>query len=93
LPTVNGEIYLSSGLKKDMFGSSKAGLSENPIDLLSDRELEVVEYVAMGMGAKEIAWKINLDITTVSTYRRRAFEKMNVQNMIEPKDKFLLYKM
>jgi two-component system invasion response regulator UvrY len=90
---LNGEIYLSPNLKKDLFSPSKAALSQNPVDLLSDRELEVVEYIAMGMGAKEIAWKINLDITTVSTYRRRAFEKMNVHNMIELKDKFLLYKM
>jgi hypothetical protein len=31
---------------------------------------------------------MNLDITTISTYRRRAFEKLNVQNVIELKDKF-----
>ena len=88
---LNGEIYLSGSLKKALFDSAK-GVAENPIDLLSDRELEVVEYIAMGLGAKEIAAKLNLDITTVSTYRRRAFEKLDVQNMIELKDKFLLYK-
>jgi DNA-binding NarL/FixJ family response regulator len=89
---LKGEIYLSQDLKEVLFKPNKADLSQNPIDLLSDRELEVVEYVAVGMGAKEIAHKMNLDITTVSTYRRRAFEKLDVQNMIELKDKFLLYK-
>jgi two-component system, NarL family, invasion response regulator UvrY len=90
---LKGEMYLSPGMKEGLFKTGKTNLPENPIDTLSDRELEVVEYVAIGMGAKEIANKMNLDITTVSTYRRRAFEKLDVQNMIELKDKFLLYKM
>jgi DNA-binding CsgD family transcriptional regulator len=44
------------------------------------------------MGTKEIAGHMNLDITTVSTYRRRAFEKLDVQNVIELKEKLMLYK-
>jgi two-component system invasion response regulator UvrY len=90
---LKGEIYLSPALKEDLFRPAKTSLLENPVDLLSDRELEVVEYVAIGMGAKQIAQRMNLDITTISTYRRRAFEKLEVENMIELKDKFLLYKM
>lgn len=89
---LKGEIYISPALKENLFNPSKKAISENPIDALSDRELEVVEYLAAGMGAKEISRKMNLDITTVSTYRRRAFEKLEVQNTIELKDKFLLYK-
>lgn len=89
---LNGETYLSPMLKKDLFGPSKADKIENPINALSDRELAVVEYTTSGMGAKEIAHKMNLDITTISTYRRRAFKKLNVQNMYELKDKFMLYK-
>ncbi|MGN6293011.1 MAG: response regulator [Chitinophagaceae bacterium] len=88
----NGEIYLSQELKEALVRSSRAGQSDNPIHLLSDRELEVTEFIAIGLGAKEIAQKMNLDITTVSTYRRRAFQKLNVQNAIELKDKFEIYK-
>jgi two-component system invasion response regulator UvrY len=54
---LNDEIYLSPGLKKTLFGSPQADIAINPVDLLSDRELEVVEYIVMGMGAKEIAGK------------------------------------
>lgn len=90
---LNGEIYLSPALKEAIFVPEKVDLMENPLDTLSDRELEVVEYIAIGLGAKEIAHKMNLDITTISTYRRRAFEKMEVQNVMELKDKFLLYKL
>jgi DNA-binding NarL/FixJ family response regulator len=90
---LNGEIYLSKSLKDTIFGANNPDVSASPIELLSDRELEVIEYMATGMGAKEIAQKTNLDITTVSTYRRRAFEKLEVENMIELKDKFMFHKM
>ena len=90
---VTGDMYLSNLMTNELFKPGKPASSGNPIDTLSDRELEVVEYVALGMGAKVIAQRMNLDITTISTYRRRAFEKMDVQNVIELKDKFLLYRM
>ena len=87
------EVYLSQAMKKDLLEPVKTDLLKNPIDLLSDRELEVVEYITVGISSGEIAEKMKLDITTVSTYRRRAFEKLSVQNSIELRDKFLFYKM
>jgi DNA-binding NarL/FixJ family response regulator len=89
---LKGQVYVSDELKTTLLNDLKTNIPQNPIDGLSDRELEVVEYVAIGMGTKEIAHKMSLDITTISTYRRRAFEKMDVQNTIELKEKFLLYK-
>ena len=90
---LNGEVYLSKSLKDTIFRANNPDVLASPIDLLSDRELEVIEYMATGMGAKEIAQKTNLDITTISTYRRRAFEKLEVDNMIELKDKFMFHKL
>ncbi|MES1226239.1 MAG: response regulator transcription factor [Bacteroidota bacterium] len=89
---LKGEIYLSGSLKQNIFGANKPDVLTNPIDLLSDRELEVIEYINTGIGTKEIAQKMNLDITTISTYRRRAFEKLDVDNMIELKEKFMFHK-
>ena len=88
----NGETYLSPGLKEILINSIKLNSLRNPVDLLSDRELEAVEYMVIGMGTKEIAQKMKVDTTTISTYRRRAFEKLDVQNTLELKDKFLFYK-
>jgi two-component system, NarL family, invasion response regulator UvrY len=90
---LNGEIYLSQQLKTSLLQPAKLSGAQNPIDMLSDRELEVVEYIVMGMGTKEVAEKMSLDTTTISTYRRRAFEKFGVQDLITFKEKFLLYKM
>lgn len=88
---LNGNLYISQELKDQLF-RPKTGQVDNPIDTLSDRELEVAEYIATGMGAKEIAARMNLDITTISTYRRRAFDKLEVENAIELKEKLVLYR-
>jgi two-component system invasion response regulator UvrY len=89
---LNGEIYLSPSLKENISEKDPTDNDVNPIDLLSDRELEMVEYLVMGLGAKEIANKMNVVMATVSTYKNRAFEKFGVQSNAELKDKFLLYK-
>lgn len=89
---LKGEMYVSAELQKYFFSNFKTAGQDNPLDLLSDRELQVIEYLSGGMGSKEISKLLSLDITTVSTYRRRACEKLNVTNMIELRDKFILYK-
>jgi DNA-binding NarL/FixJ family response regulator len=89
---LNGETYLCPTLKEDVSAKDPANADLNPIDLLSDRELEMVEYLVMGLNAKEIANKMNVVMATVSTYKNRAFEKFGVESNAELKDKFLLYK-
>lgn len=90
---LNGEIYLSPVTKEALVQPQKGDRLTNPIDALSDRELEVVEYLSSGVGIKEIATLMHLDATTVSTYRRRAFAKLGVENVLDLKDKFTLYNM
>ncbi|HYE54993.1 MAG TPA: response regulator transcription factor [Chitinophagaceae bacterium] len=90
---LNGEMYLSTWMKEVLASPSAANQSANPIDLLSDRELEVVEYVSAGLGLKEIAQVMHLDTTTAGTYRRRAFSKLGVDNTLALKDKFTFYKL
>ena len=89
---LNDERYIYSTLMKELIKQDLSDVELNPIDMLSDRELEVVEYLAMGLGAKEISNKMNVDISTISRFRKRALEKFNVENNTELKDKFLLYK-
>lgn len=89
---LKGEIYASNNLMESLFNPLAMDAPTNPIHQLSDRELEVVELLVMGLGTKEIANKLDLDMTTISTYRKRAYEKLNVQNLIEMKDVFQWYK-
>jgi len=84
---LHGELYLSPALKKELADGDQPNL----IDTLSDRELEVVEYLISGMSNKEIAYTMNVDRTTISTFRRRALEKLGAENNTELKEIFNLY--
>jgi two-component system, NarL family, invasion response regulator UvrY len=52
-------------------------------DALSDREYQVFAAIAVGKSLKEIAQLSNLSVKTVSTYRSRILEKMNLKNNID----------
>ena len=47
-------------------------------ETLSDREFEVLRMIASGKTVTEIAERLHLGVTTVSTYRARIMEKMNM---------------
>ncbi len=47
---------------------------------LSDREFQVMVKIAKGNTVKEIAANLSLSVKTISTYRTRVLEKMNMKN-------------
>lgn len=50
---------------------------------LSDREFEILRLIASGNTVTEIAQALVLSVKTVSTYRTRLLEKMNIKNNSE----------
>jgi two-component system, NarL family, invasion response regulator UvrY len=50
---------------------------------LSDREFDVFKLIAAGKSVSEIAAQLSLSVTTVSTYRARIMEKMNMRSNAE----------
>lgn len=65
----------------------------NPLSILSDRELEVAELLADGQGILEIGNVLNLKQNTISTFKKRIFQKMNVQNVKELTEIIKTYKL
>ncbi|KXH81108.1 response regulator transcription factor [Chryseobacterium kwangjuense] len=55
----------------------------NPEEKLSAREQEIFHLLASGIGNLEIANKLNIRMSTVSTYKKRIFKKLNVSNIAE----------
>lgn len=51
--------------------------------LTSERENEVIRYIAKGAGTKEIAAKMHLSIYTVRAHKRNIFEKTKTRNIAE----------
>ena len=52
----------------------------DPQDLLSERELQIVDLVAPGKSNKQIARKLKISEWTVSTHLRRIFIKLEVDS-------------
>lgn len=51
-----------------------------PHQRLSDREYEVLLFIAQGFTISEIADRLSLSVKTISTYRARILEKMNLKS-------------
>lgn len=73
-----GKRYVSPSLVQNLAAQIGTGMEHEPHDLLSDRELEVMRYLALGQSVKETASELSLSISTVSTYRNRILAKMNM---------------
>jgi DNA-binding NarL/FixJ family response regulator len=57
--------------------------SGSPVDLLSERELQVFEGIGSGISTPAVAAALHIDVSTVESYRARIKEKMNLRNAEE----------
>jgi len=75
-----GRRYVSESLGERL-ASILEGDSDKPIqELLSDREYQVMLLLARGRAVKEIAAELALSHKTVSTYRARVLDKMQLSS-------------
>lgn len=76
-----GRIYASAelmaGLTARIVGQAEPRTNE-PLDTLSDREIEVFQRLGAGRGTREIATELNLSLPTVQTYCSRIKEKLGI---------------
>lgn len=63
------------------FASAHAAKSQN--QLLSDKEMQIAEYLAKGLRYQAIADKLSISIDTVRTHIRHIYEKLQVNSKIE----------
>ena len=83
---LNGGIYVSDEINERLLLGMARGrdsLAKSPLEVLSDRELEVFELTGRGRSTREIAEKLYLSIKTVESYRARIKEKLNLNNAAE----------
>jgi len=86
-----GEKYVSYTLKKLLAQHPDVKLNDNPFYLLSNREMEIMLLLVNGEGNLEIANKLDIKMSTVSTYKSRIFEKLGVNNVVTLAEKFRLH--
>ena len=58
-------------------------MKKEPHEILSDREYQVLCMIASGKTISEIADQLSLSVKTISTYRSRILEKMQLKNNAE----------
>jgi DNA-binding NarL/FixJ family response regulator len=63
----------------------------NPLETLSDRELQIAELLVKGEGNLEISNLLNIQMSTVSTYKKRIFDKLTINNIPGLIEVFKLY--
>lgn len=56
---------------------------QNPLNALSDRELQIAELLAKGYGNLEIANELSLKQNTISTFKKRIMEKLGLNSLVE----------
>jgi len=74
-----GGKYVSAAQSERMISDMTTGTGRLPHELLSDREYEILCLIASGKTPSQIAKQLSLSVKTVSTYRARLLEKMNLQ--------------
>jgi DNA-binding NarL/FixJ family response regulator len=82
---LGGEIYLTPCFMSRVVTkiTGKGHTAKQPIDRLTDRELEVFELIGRGQRAREISARLGVGLTTVDTYRARIKEKLDLANAVQ----------
>jgi two-component system invasion response regulator UvrY len=78
-----GGKYISPSIAEKLAFQLEANFEEMPHEALSDREYQVLCLLASGKTVTDIADELALSVKTVSTYRARILEKMNMKNNAE----------
>jgi len=79
---LGGEIYLNPRFMSQMMSKMMAGseTSADPVERLTDRELDVFRLIGRGLTTREIGEHLVLGTATVETYITRIKEKLKLEN-------------
>lgn len=78
--------YMSEDVKESLIFSNlnhKQSSLVNPLDILTNREMEIAERLITGEAMKDISYDLNIHPSTVSTYKTRILEKLSIQSIPE----------
>ena len=76
--------FISDEVKESMvFQSVNNQQGTEPVEVLSNRELQVANKLVEGLSLKELSNQLNLHASTISTYKNRIFEKLGINSIPE----------
>ncbi|MBO9612928.1 MAG: response regulator transcription factor [Dyadobacter sp.] len=77
---MNGKRYASPNLATILINDTLTGKSGNPFDRLTTREFQVAIYLAKDYSVTQISELLQVQYTSVNTFKRRIFKKLNIEN-------------
>lgn len=75
--------YISPVTQSLLLNSLRNPKGANPLSRLTEREFQIAELYAEGFGNLEIANKLDVKQNTISTIKKRMFEKLEIENIVE----------
>lgn len=79
----SGQRYISSEIAQQLALKRFTKPEESPLDVLSERELQITLMITSGQKVQEISDKLCLSPKTVNSYRYRIFEKLGINSDVE----------
>lgn len=83
---LGGSIYVSDRMASRIlrgFAQGRSPESVSSIALLSDREFEVFQLIARGMGTRQVAETLHLSVKTIDTHRQHIKAKLGFKDASE----------
>lgn len=79
----SGQRYISTEIAQQLALKRFTKAEESPLDILSERELQIMLMITSGQKVQEISDKLCLSPKTVNSYRYRIFEKLSINSDVE----------
>jgi len=78
---LDGQIYVSETIRRNVLRRYAGRMSpkpDDPIDRLSNRELQILHMIGRGMSTRETAQALHLSVKTVESHRQSIKRKLNL---------------
>lgn len=80
---LNNKRYISASLLEYFTDSMLTNRPDNPFDLLSAREFEIVQHLIRGATIMELSNKLHIHTSTVGTLKTRILKKLKCKNLVD----------
>ncbi len=83
IKVADNKLYFSSDVSSVIIGNMMDDSKKNTKSLISDREKEVIKFVAQGISNAEIGSAMCLSSRTIESHRRNILQKLDLNNTAE----------
>ena len=83
---LDGQVYVSEAISSKMLSKFAAGqshISADPINRLTNRELQILQMIGKGTSTRETARLLHLSIKTIESHRQRIKRKLNLTTGVQ----------